>query len=53
MRWSTLPTVVALLAVAGHEAADVESDILELDITNFAAVVDPEPLILVEFFAPW
>ena len=30
-----------------------ESDVIELNQNNFKSVVDPESLILVEFFAPW
>lgn len=29
------------------------SDVVELDSFNFESVVNPEELILVEFFAPW
>ncbi|CAO1634512.1 unnamed protein product [Sympodiomycopsis kandeliae] len=48
-----------LAAVAGGTlattafAADAASDVLDLTKDTFKSVVDPESLILVEFFAPW
>ncbi|KIJ56818.1 hypothetical protein M422DRAFT_40397 [Sphaerobolus stellatus SS14] len=48
MRLSTLVPVLSLWA-----ASVLASDVLDLDATNFKSVVDPEDLILVEFFAPW
>ena len=51
MRFSLLvSSSVALLA--SLVAADA-SDVVSLTSENFDAVVKPEPLILVEFFAPW
>ena len=51
MRFSLLVSSgVALLA--SLVAADA-SDVISLTSENFDAVVKPEPLILVEFFAPW
>ena len=34
-------------------ANDAPSDVISLTTANFESVVIPEPLILVEFFAPW
>jgi len=45
---STLSLTLATLALA--EAA---SDVIDLTPSNVKSVVDPEKLILVEFFAPW
>lgn len=49
MRWTL--SAVALLATAAFASA--ESDVIDLDVTNFSTVVGPESLMLVEFFAPW
>lgn len=46
---SFLPPV----ALAALVAADAASDVLSLTATTFESSVNPEPLILVEFFAPW
>ncbi|KAF8621650.1 hypothetical protein AX15_007667 [Amanita polypyramis BW_CC] len=43
----------SLLAIAARAFADSESDVLSLTTSNFDELVNPEPLILVEFFAPW
>ena len=43
----------SLLVFAACVFADGESDVLTLTTSNFDEVVNPEPLILVEFFAPW
>jgi len=52
MRVSTLlPPLFSLWASVVLAAEG--SDVLDLDATNFKSVVDPESLILVEFFAPW
>ena len=54
MRFNTLFSLSALLATAGYVAADDEpSDVLSLTPNNFISIVNKEPLILVEFFAPW
>jgi len=45
-------SLLALLAVAFAES-DTPSDVLSLTAEDFKSVVDPEPVILVEFFAPW
>jgi protein disulfide-isomerase A1 len=54
-----LSTAVALVSVAAASmfatvrADTVPSDVLDLTSKNFKSTVDPEGLILVEFFAPW
>jgi len=52
MRVSTLLPPLLSLWISLVRAAE-GSDVLDLDATNFKSVVDPESLILVEFFAPW
>ena len=52
MRISTLFWSASSLLLAGLAAADA-SDVLSLTESDFASTVDPEGLILVEFFAPW
>ncbi|KAJ7590992.1 thioredoxin-like protein [Mycena floridula] len=56
----TLALAVAVVAHEGHDhdhdeepAASGPSDVLTLTAGDFLAKVNPEPLILVEFFAPW
>lgn len=51
MRFSLLVSSGVVL-LASLVAADA-SDVLSLTSENFDAVVKPEPLVLVEFFAPW
>ncbi|CCM01590.1 uncharacterized protein FIBRA_03650 [Fibroporia radiculosa] len=46
-----LSPALALFSVVS--AADSPSDVINLTTNTFDAVVKPEPLILVEFFAPW
>ncbi|KZW04242.1 protein disulfide isomerase [Exidia glandulosa HHB12029] len=54
MRFSQILSSALLLAVArAADDAAAESDVISLTATDFTTVVDPEPLILVEFFAPW
>jgi protein disulfide-isomerase A1 len=43
----------SLLALATSVIADAASDVISLTASNFESVVSAEPLILVEFFAPW
>ncbi|KAK2466246.1 hypothetical protein APHAL10511_001888 [Amanita phalloides] len=49
------PTVLLALAarVLAEAEAEAESDVISLTASNFNELVDAEPLILVEFFAPW
>lgn len=51
MRFSL--SIAPLLAFAALVAAEGVSDVLNLDASNFKSLVDPEEMILVEFFAPW
>lgn len=53
MRLSSLIPAASALAFAALVAAEGSSDVLDLDATNFESSVNPEPMILVEFFAPW
>jgi protein disulfide-isomerase A1 len=51
-----IPSVLASafsLALATLVVAEAASDVVDLTPSNFKSVVDPEKLILVEFFAPW
>ncbi len=43
----------AALMLASLVAAEAASDVISLTASSFESVVNPEPLILVEFFAPW
>jgi thioredoxin-like negative regulator of GroEL len=52
MRLSVLASSTLLLAASYVAAAD-ESDVIDLTPDNFSSVVEKEPLMLVEFFAPW
>ncbi|OJA18975.1 hypothetical protein AZE42_00355 [Rhizopogon vesiculosus] len=59
MRFTSFVSVastVALVSFASAKDADEStniSDVLNLTKDSFASTVNPEPLILVEFFAPW
>ena len=54
MRVSTLSSSAAfLLSLAAFVVADAASDVISLKAADFEATVAAEPLILVEFFAPW
>ncbi|KAI9188742.1 protein disulfide-isomerase precursor [Blastocladiella emersonii ATCC 22665] len=55
---AAIGTVLAAAAVSGARAdaasaADEISDVLTLTTANFDTTVKPEPLMLVEFYAPW
>ncbi|KAF8591542.1 protein disulfide isomerase [Ramaria rubella] len=52
MRFSSLVPSLIVFGAASVIAAE-GSDVLDLDSANFEATVNPEALILVEFFAPW
>ena len=43
----------SVLALAILALAEQDSDVLSLTTSTFEAAVNPEPLMLVEFFAPW
>ncbi|KAJ8086679.1 protein disulfide-isomerase precursor [Marasmius tenuissimus] len=51
LKLSALALSLASLAIAAD--ADAPSDVLTLSNTDFESKVNPEQLILVEFFAPW
>jgi hypothetical protein len=53
MRLATFLSRVSVLSLVPLVFADDPSDVLNLTHINFDSVVKPEPLILVEFFAPW
>jgi len=50
MRFSTPASLLAFAVVALAEGA---SDVLSLTAATFESTVNVEPIILVEFFAPW
>ena len=50
MRFST---PICLLAFAALMAADEASDVISLTAQTFQSTIDTEPIILVQFFAPW
>jgi len=43
----------SVLALAILALAEQDSDVLSLTTSSFETTVNPEPLMLVEFFAPW
>ncbi|KAG2156105.1 thioredoxin-like protein [Suillus clintonianus] len=49
----SLASAIALASLASAEDAAEPSDVLNLTKDNFSSAVNAEPLILVEFFAPW
>ena len=54
MHFSKLAPIIALGAASLAVAADENpSEVLSLTATDFEDTVNPESLILVEFFAPW
>lgn len=56
MRFSSLVSVASAIALASlvtAEDAAESSDVLSLTKDTFSSVVNPESLILVEFYAPW
>ncbi|KAF8528674.1 thioredoxin-like domain-containing protein [Gautieria morchelliformis] len=48
-----VPSLVSLSLWTGSVLAADGSNVIDLDSSNFESIVKPEPLILVEFFAPW
>ena len=48
-----LSPISILVFAAGALADDAPSDVISLTNVDFDSVVNVEPLILVEFFAPW
>ncbi len=53
MRFCSLTASASLLALASLVFADADSDVISLTAKNFEESVAAEPLMLVEFFAPW
>lgn len=55
MRFLSLVSVASAIALASLASADVaeSSDVLVLTKDTFTSAVNSEPLILVEFYAPW
>jgi hypothetical protein len=53
MRLPSLLASAFSLTLAALALADAASDVIDLTPANFNSVVDPEKIILVEFFAPW
>ncbi|KAI0068755.1 protein disulfide isomerase [Artomyces pyxidatus] len=53
MRFPTLLASASSVFFASLVLADGASDVVDLSGSNFKSVVNAEPLILVEFFAPW
>jgi protein disulfide-isomerase A1 len=53
MRLPSFISVASACVFVGLVAAEGASDVLELKTDNFDSSVNPESLILVEFFAPW
>jgi hypothetical protein len=55
MRFSSFVSVAVALAslVAADTDAEKPSDVLTVTQETFESTVKPEPLILVEFYAPW
>jgi protein disulfide-isomerase A1 len=56
MRFSSFVSVasaIALASLVSAEDAAESSDVLNLTKDTFTSTVNPEPLILVEFYAPW
>jgi hypothetical protein len=53
MRISSILSPTFSLILAALALADAASDVIDLTPSNIKSVVDPEELILVEFFAPW
>ncbi|KXN89629.1 Protein disulfide-isomerase [Leucoagaricus sp. SymC.cos] len=53
MRLCSLTASASLLALASLVFADADSDVINLTAKNFEESVAAEPLMLVEFFAPW
>jgi thiol-disulfide isomerase/thioredoxin len=53
MRFSSILSPASVVALASLILADAASDVLSLTASTFQSSVNTEPLILVEFFAPW
>lgn len=57
MRFTSFVSAASAVALASLVAADADaekpSDVASLTQETFESTVNPEPLILVEFYAPW
>ncbi|GBE79475.1 Protein disulfide-isomerase [Sparassis crispa] len=53
MRYSNILLSATALILLPWALAEGASDVIDLTPANFESVVNPEPLVLVEFFAPW
>lgn len=57
MRFSSFVSAASAIALASLVVADTDaekpSDVINATEDTFESTVNPEPLILVEFFAPW
>ena len=58
MRISSFVSAASAVALASLVAAEGDaekkpSDVIDITQETFESTVNPEPLILVEFFAPW
>ncbi|KAF9453077.1 disulfide isomerase [Macrolepiota fuliginosa MF-IS2] len=53
MRFCSLTASASILALASLVFADADSDVISLTAKDFEESVSAEPLMLVEFFAPW
>ena len=53
MRISSILASTFSLTLATFALAEAASDVIDLNPSNVKSVVDPEKLILVEFYAPW
>ncbi|RDB22496.1 Protein disulfide-isomerase [Hypsizygus marmoreus] len=53
MRFSSLRSPACVLALASLVLAETASDVLKLNAANFEETVSSNPLMLIEFFAPW
>lgn len=53
MRLCSLTASASILALASFVFAEADSDVISLTAKNFEESVAAEPLMLVEFFAPW
>lgn len=53
MRLSAVSSPVCLLALASLVLGETVSDVLKLTSATFEETVSNNPLMLVEFFAPW
>lgn len=53
MRFNRLGQLLAASSILSLVGAEGTSDVIDLTPNNFNAIVNPESLMLVEFFAPW